>query len=135
MIYMLDTNVLMHFVNDERRYAKILKHIDHIGKQHIFVSSITVHEVHTKLIRAKVSKAKVDALAAVLAQFTVRNFNSGAAIESAKVRAALENKGDPIGDRDMLLAGHAKHEKAVLVTNNTKEFNRVHGLKLQDWTA
>jgi tRNA(fMet)-specific endonuclease VapC len=135
MIYMLDTNVLMHFVNDDRKSYKIRKHLDQIEKQHIFVSGITVHEIHTKLIKAKVRKTKVDALAAVLAQFTVRNFNSGAAIESAKVRATLENKGDPIGDRDMLLAGHAKHEKAVLVTNNTKEFNRVHGLKLQDWTA
>jgi predicted nucleic acid-binding protein len=76
MTYMLDTNVLMHFVNDERRYAKILKQIDRIGKVRICISSITVHEVHTKLIKAKVSKDKVEALAAVLAQFTVHNFTS-----------------------------------------------------------
>jgi tRNA(fMet)-specific endonuclease VapC len=77
----------------------------------------------------------VDALAALLAEFTVRNFNSGAAIQSARVRALLESKGDPIGDRDMLLAGHAKHEKAILVTNNTKEFCKVYGLKTEDWTS
>jgi tRNA(fMet)-specific endonuclease VapC len=133
MTYMLDTNVLMHFVNDERRYAKILKHIDRIGKARICISSITVHEVHTKLIKAKVSKDKIEALAAVLAQFTVHNFTSKAAIESAKVRAALEIKGVKIGALDVLLAGHAKSDKAVLVTNNTGEFNRVHGLKVEDW--
>lgn len=133
MIYMLDTNVLMHFANDERRHAKILKHIDRIGKQNIFVSSITIHEVHTKLIKAKVSPKNVAALAFILAQFNVRNFNTAAAIASAKVRAALEAKGEPIGACDMLLAGHAKHEKAVLVTNNTKHFKLVHGLKVEDW--
>ena len=65
--------------------------------------------------------------------FTVRNFNTGAAIESAKVRAALENAGNPIGDTDTLLAGHAKYEKATLVTNNTKHFKLVYGLKIEDW--
>lgn len=135
MIYMLDTNVLMHFVNDERRYVKILKHIDRIGKQHIFVSSITIHEVHTKLIKAKVSQKNVAALASVLAQFNVRNFNTAAAIASARVRAVLEAEGDPIGACDMLLAGHAKHEKAVLVANNTRHFKLVHGLKIEDWIA
>ena len=135
MIYMLDTNVLMHFANDERKSYKIRKHLDGIENKHIFISSITVHEVHTKLLKAKVGKANIDALTAILAQFTVRSFNSGAAIESAKVRATLETKGDPIGDRDMLLAGHAKHEKAVLVTNNTKEFAKVYGLKIEDWTV
>jgi len=133
MIYMLDTNVLMHFANDKLRHSKILKRIDAVGKQHIFVSSLTIHEVQTKLIKAKVSPKNVTALAAILAQFNVRSFNAAAAVASAKVRAALEEKGAPIGAIDMLLAGHAKHEKAVLVTNNTKHFKLVHGLKVEDW--
>jgi len=135
MKYMLDTNVLMHFANDERKRYKIDKQLDRIGRENTFVSSITVHEVHTKLIKAKVSKRNIDALYAMLNIFTVRNFNTGAAIESAKVRAALENKGDGIGERDMLLAGHAKFERAILVTNNTKHFKLVHGLKIEDWIA
>ena len=135
MKYMLDTNVLMHFANDDRKSYKINKHLNRIGRENIFVSSITIHEVHTKLIKAKVSPRNVTALATIIAQFNVHNFNTAAAIESAKVRVALEIKGDPIGDRDMLLAGHAKHEKAVLVTNNTKHFKLVHGLKIEDWTA
>ena len=135
MKYMLDTNVLMHFANDERKRSRIEKHLDRIGRENTFVSSITIHEVHAKLIKAKVSKRNIDALYAFLNVFTVRNFNTGAAVESAKVRVALENASDPIGDRDMLLAGHAKYEKAALVTNNTKHFKLVHGLKIEDWTA
>lgn len=133
MKYMLDTNVLIHFANDDNKSHKINKHLDLISKENIFVSSITIHEVHTKLIKAKVSPKNVAALAAIIAQFNVRNFNTAAAIASAKVRVALEAKGLPIGDCDMLLAGHAKHEKAVLVTNNTKHFKLVHGLKIEDW--
>lgn len=135
MKYMLDTNVLMHFANDERKRYKIDKQLDRIGRENTFVSSITIHEVHTKLIKAKVSKRNIDALYALLNVFTVHNFNTGAAIESAKVRAALENIGDGIGERDMLLAGHAKFERATLVTNNTKHFKLVHGLKIEDWIA
>ena len=135
MKYMLDTNVLMHFANDERKRYKIDKQLDRIGRENTFISSITIHEVHTKLIKAKVSKRNIDALYALLNIFTVRNFNTGAAIESAKVRALLEKIGDGIGEMDMLLAGHAKFERATLVTNNTKHFKLVHGLKIEDWIA
>ena len=41
----------------------------------------------------------------------------------------------PIGSMDMLIAGHAKAEDLILVTNNTKEFQRVAGLKLENWAA
>jgi len=74
MKYMLDANVLMHFANDERKSSKINKHLDRIGKENVFISSITIHEVHTKLIKAKVSQRNVAALAAIIAQFNVRNF-------------------------------------------------------------
>jgi len=60
---------------------------------------------------------------------------SNALIESAKVRAVLENVGGGIGEMDMLLAGHARFERATLVTNNTKHFKLVHGLKIEDWIA
>lgn len=125
----------MHFVNDAHRFRKIDKMIEKIGAEHLFVSSITVYEIQTKLIKAKVGKAKLDALADALALFKVVNFNAGAATAAAKVRAELENKGDGIGHPDQMLAGHAKYEKAIVVTNNTKHFKQVHGLKIEDWTA
>lgn len=134
--YLLDTNVLMHFVNDAHRFRKIDKMIEKVGAEHLFVSSITVYdEIQTKLIKAKVGKAKLDALADALALFKVVNFNAGAATAAAKVRAALENIGGGIGHPDQMLAGHAKYEKAIVATNNTKHFKLVHGLKIEDWTV
>lgn len=134
MKYFLDTNVLMHFANDEARALKISKKLNAVGRESVYVSSVTLYELHTKLIKNKVSARNVAALAAVLAEFSVRNFNTAAALAAAKVRAQLENAGDGIGHPDQILAGHAKAEKAVLVTNNTKHFSLVHGLKIEDWT-
>mgnify|MGYP000364566463 FL=1 len=50
-----------------------------------------------------------------------------------KIRADLEKAGNPIGPLDMMIAGHAKSLKYTVVTNNTKEFERVQGLKLENW--
>lgn len=132
-MYFLDANVLIHYANDDRRRNKIDKHIARVGAENVKISSITLYEIHTKLIKAKVSKPNVDRLAAIIKDFGVRNFNSAAALAAAKARVLLEETGKPIGDSDQLLAGHAKAEKAVIVTNNTKHFIRVHGLKLEDW--
>lgn len=134
-MYFLDTNVLMHYANDQRRQEKIDKHIARVGAENCKVSSITLYELHTKLLKAKVSKPNVDRLDAIVRGFGVRNFNSAAALSAAKVRTVLEARGLPIGTCDMQLAGHAKAEKSVVVTNNTQHLDLVHGLKLEDWTA
>lgn len=134
MKYLLDANVLMHFANDDRKCAKIEKHIDRVGAENVMVSTITLYELHTKLIKAKVSPANVKALASAIGIFAVKNFNSGAAVAAAKVRVGLEGIGKPPGHPDQMLAGHAKFEKAIVVTNNTKDFKNVHGLKVEDWT-
>jgi tRNA(fMet)-specific endonuclease VapC len=135
MTYLLDANVLMHIANDERKAGRIWKQIDRIGTENIFISTVTLYELHTKLIKAKVSPANVKALAGIIEVFKVKNFNTGAAIAAAKVRAQLEDMGKPSGHSDQMLAGHAKFEKAIVVTNNTKDFKHVHGLKIEDWTA
>ena len=61
-------------------------------------------------------------------------FDDSAAEEYGKIRAELEKNGTPIGPMDMLIAGHAKSKDLILVTNNTREFLRVDGLKLENWT-
>ena len=50
------------------------------------------------------------------------------------IRADLERKGTPIGVNDLHIAGHARSRGLMVVTNNTKEFTRVEGLRITDWT-
>lgn len=76
-----------------------------------------------------------EALDQFLLPLEILDFNALAAIEYGRIRSTLEQEGTPIGSLDMLIAAHAKSVGAVLVTNNTKEFNRVKGLKLENWVS
>ncbi len=61
------------------------------------------------------------------------NLDRSSAIEAATIRAQLEKKGTPIGPYDLLIAGLARSRDMTLVTNNTKEFERIAGLHLENW--
>ena len=65
---------------------------------------------------------------------TILQFDGIAAEKYGLVRAGLETMGTPIGPMDTLIAAHALSKDLILVTNNTREFCRVDGLKLEDWT-
>ena len=68
-----------------------------------------------------------------LAILDVLPFDDLAAIEYGKICAHLQKKGTPIGTMDMLIAGHARAEGLVLVTNNVREFERVPELTVENW--
>ena len=72
--------------------------------------------------------ARVDAL-----QFSVLEFDEEDARQAGQIRAQLASKGTPIGPYDVLIAGQAKARELTLVTHNTSEFQRVPGLKVEDW--
>ena len=69
-----------------------------------------------------------------LSPISVLDFDTYAAEEYGKIRADLKRKGTPIGPMDMLIAAHVKAEDLILVTNNTREFERVEDLEVEDWT-
>ena len=71
----------------------------------------------------------------LLANIDIVSFDSLAAQSYGKIRADLEKAGTPIGPLDMMIAGHAKSLNYIVVTNNTKEFERVKGLKLENWVV
>lgn len=60
-------------------------------------------------------------------------FDEHAAEHFGQLRAELYRVGQPIGPYDMMIAGHARATGLILVTNNIKEFNRVPGLRLENW--
>ena len=73
------------------------------------------------------------AMSLFLSPITILQFDEYAAEEYGRIKAELEKKGTPIGPMDTLIAGHAKSRGLILVTNNTREFNRVVGLTVEDW--
>ena len=69
----------------------------------------------------------------LLADIEILPFDTGAAEGYGEIRAELERKGIPIGPLDMMIAGHAKSLGYTVVTNNIKEFDRIDGLRLENW--
>lgn len=97
------------------------------------ISSITRHELLFGIKLPGVPTPLIDGVNRFLAIATTLNFDEGAADAAALVRVQLRQKGKPSGDFDELIAGHALSLGATLVTNNTKHFENVLGLKLENW--
>lgn len=74
------------------------------------------------------------ALSLFLSPVTILPFDSYAAEEYGNIKTELEKTGSPIGPMDLLIAAHARAKQLVVVTNNTREFDRVEGLTVEDWT-
>ena len=100
----------------------------------ICISSVTYAELVHGVEKSKAIEKNRVALALLLANIEIMNFDSLAAESYGKIRADLEKAGTPIGPLELMIAGHAKALGYTVVTNNTKEFDRVKGLKLENWT-
>jgi tRNA(fMet)-specific endonuclease VapC len=132
MRYMLDTNICIYAIKHKPQEVimNLLKH----DADDICISSITYGELMHGVEKSQAVERNRMALTLFLSAISILPFRSPAAEEYGKIRADLERKGTPIGPMDMLIAGHAKSEDCILVTNNTREFNRVMDLEVEDWT-
>lgn len=130
MRYMLDTDICIYAIND--RPPQVLRalrehHVDGLG-----VSAITASELFFGVARTG-SARNARALQQFLAGLEVADFGPAAAEIAGQVRAWLVGQGTPIGPYDSLIAAHAQALGVTLVTNNTREFARVPGLRLANW--
>ena len=132
MRYMLDTNICIYAIKHkpEQVFMRLQEH-DPID---ICISSVTYAEMVHGVEKSKAIEKNRVALALLLANIEIMNFDSLAAESYGKIRADLEKAGTPIGPLDMMIAGHAMALGYTVVTNNTKGFERVKGLKLENWT-
>ena len=132
MRYMLDTNICIYAIKHkpEQVFMRLQEH-DPID---ICISSVTYAELVHGVEKSKAIEKNRVALVLLLANIEIMNFDSLAAESYGKIRADLEKAGTPIGPLDMMIAGHAMALGYTVVTNNTKEFERVKGLKLENWT-
>jgi len=69
------------------------------------------------------------------ARLDVLTFDNDAATHTGQIRAELARKGTPIGAWDTMIAGHARSRGLIVVSNNRREFERVSGLRTEDWIA
>ena len=131
MRYMLDTNICIYSIKHkpEKVFFQLQKH----DPAEICISSVTYAELVHGVEKSQAIEKNRLALALLLANIEILDFDAAAAESYGKVRAELEKKGTPIGPLDMMIAGHAMSLNYTVVTNNTKEFSRVKDLKLENW--
>ena len=132
MKYMLDTNTCIFMMKD---YPSVLSAFSANKKRGIVISAITLAELEFGVSNSTAVDKNRTKLIAFLTLVDVLPFDSNSTAEYGRTRAALQKKGTPIGQLDMLIAAHAKAARLILVTNNTREFERVDGLILEDWYA
>ena len=131
MRYMLDTNICIYSIKHkpEQVFVRLQEH----EPADICISSVTYAELVHGVAKSQAIEKNPLTLALLLSNIEILNFDANAAESYGKIRADLEKQGTPIGTLDMMIAGHAKSLNYTVVTNNTKEFNRVPGLKFENW--
>lgn len=132
MKYMLDTNICIYAIKHKTETV-IKNFLSHVPEE-MCVSAITYAALMYGVEKSMAVEKNRIALSLFLSPLTVLDFHAPAAEEYGKIRAELERLGTPIGPMDLLIAGHARSEGLVLVTNNIKEFCRVERLMVEDWT-
>ncbi len=128
--YLLDTNIVIYVL--KRRPVEVLSTFN-ANASRMAISSITLAE----LMHGAEKSSRVSENLAVIEDFCSRlevlPYGPKAAQHYGAIRAALEKLGQPIGVNDLHIAGHARSEGLVLVTNNLSEFVRVPALEVENW--
>lgn len=128
--YLLDTNIIIYTIKN--RPASVREAFKRYEGQ-MAISTVTWGELVFGVERSaqpQRNQADIDGMAARL---TVLGFDEKSAEHFGQIRAKLYAAGTPIGPYDMMIAGHARSEGLILVTNNMREFERVEGLRLENW--
>ncbi len=129
-MYVLDTNTLIYFFKGMGDVAdKLLT----TPPKEIAIPSVVLYELEYGIAKSNSPEKRQAQLNEFCSVVEVLPFNNKEAHCSALIRASLEKKGTPIGPYDLLIAGTAVANHGILVTNNTKEFDRVPDLKLENW--
>jgi len=104
----------------------------HLG---IAISSITTAELYFGVYNSSDPKKNGANLTNFFMGIKSLSFDDIAALEYGRIRAVLRKRGTPISQMDMLIAAYAKSHDLTVVTNNIREFERIDGLLIEDWTT
>ena len=128
----MDTNILIFLCNSKS------KKLENRFKKHhpdeFLISSITVGELIYGVNKSQQKRKNLEAILKILSPFSVIDFDSKDAWKYGEIRATLETKGKIIGGNDIMIGAQAKQRGLKLITNNIREFKRINGLKVENWT-
>jgi len=129
--YLLDTNICIYIAKGQP--LAVRQHFERHPLQALAMSTITVGELRFGAEKSQFSERALATLDQLVQMIRPSALPMAAAEHYGHVRASLQRQGLPIGNNDLWLAAHALAEDWTLVTNNTREFDRVPGLRVENW--
>jgi tRNA(fMet)-specific endonuclease VapC len=130
-VYMLDTDISSYIM--KRSSNAVLERLRHVPVAETCISVITKSEL---MYGVEVSPRRAQdeaALEAYLRYVEILEYPEEAALDYAQIRASLKKQGTMIGANDLFIAAHARCLGLTLVTNHTREFGRIKGLRIENW--
>jgi len=131
MLWMLDTDICSYILKDHP--APVKARLNKVGMGQVSLSVVVLAELYFGAVRHAKATDIRDDIDDLVSRLTVLAWDQPAADHYGRIRAHLEEQGEPIGNMDLMIAAHARSLDATLVTNNVKHFRRVPGLKLENW--
>ncbi|MEN5201478.1 tRNA(fMet)-specific endonuclease VapC [Pseudomonas wadenswilerensis] len=128
--YMLDTNICIFTLKNKPQVVR-----EAFNRHHgqLCISTVTLMELIYGAEKSSAPERNLSVVEGFAARLEVLNYDDRAATHSGQLRAELARAGTPIGPYDQMIAGHARSLGLLLVTNNMREFQRVPGLRVEDW--
>jgi tRNA(fMet)-specific endonuclease VapC len=131
MIYLLDTNTCIGYIN--RRNLSLYQRITSLSPEDVGICDIVKFELYYGAYNSSRSTENLENLRNFFGDFVSLPFDGQAAEVCGRIRARLRTLGTPIGAYDLQIAAIALANNLILVTHNTREFERVDGLQVEDW--
>ncbi|BEM31269.1 tRNA(fMet)-specific endonuclease VapC [Serratia ureilytica] len=128
--YLLDTNTCIFTIKNKPVHVR---ERFNLNTPRLCISSVTLMELIYGAEKSQAPEHNLAVLEGFIARLDVLNYDAAAAAHSGQIRAELNRQGLPIGPFDLMIAGHARSQGLIVVTNNTREFARVDGLRIEDW--
>jgi tRNA(fMet)-specific endonuclease VapC len=129
-MFALDANTVIHLFKGKGSVAKRLLGVP---PTEVAIPAVVLYELEVGRLKSRNPERRRRDLEELTRFAPILPFGPSEAAAAAQVRADLEQAGVPIGPYDVLIAGTALSHRAILVTNNTREFGRVRGLVVEDW--
>ena len=128
--YLLDTNIVIYTIKNRPAQVRA-QFMLHEGR--MAIASVTLGELVFGAERSSQPQKNLDDVESLVARLVVMSFDDLAAYHFGQIRADLYDRGQPIGPYDMMIAGHARSRGLILVSNKVGEFERVQGLRIENW--
>jgi len=128
--FMLDTNICIFTIKNK---PEPVRERFNLNSDRMCISSVTLMELIYGAEKSQAVERNLAVVESFVSRLSVLDYDVLAAVHSGQIRAELAGRGTPIGPYDQMIAGHARSRGLIVVTNNLKEFERIPGIRVEDW--